>query len=184
MKEALLEPVARKVRFNKILKHITPNSIVVDIGCGHTPHLLNRLESYINKGVGIDPLIKNQQKGKIKLTSCFLSDKIPLKSNYADFVTLSAVLEHLDNPSGVLKEAHRILKNDGVILITTPTPIAKPIAEFLAFRLGLISTREIAEHKRYFWRKELLDLFTIAGFKKVKHQYFWFYWNNFVIAKK
>jgi ubiquinone/menaquinone biosynthesis C-methylase UbiE len=183
-KEPLLEPVARKVRFNKILKHITPNSVVVDIGCGHTPHLLNRLETYIKSGVGIDPLIKNRHKGKIKLTSCLLSKKIPIKSNYADFVTLSAVLEHLEDPSSILKEAHRILKKDGLILITVPSPIAKPVAEFLAFRLGLISVREIAEHKRYFWGKELVEMFKKAGFKEIKHEYFWFYWNNFVIAKK
>lgn len=183
-REPLLEPVARKVRFNKILKHISPNSVVVDIGCGHTAHLLNRLESYIKKGVGIDPLIKNQKKGNIRLTSCLLSNKIPLKSNYADFVTLSAVLEHLDDPTSILKEAHRILKKGGTILITVPTPVAKPIAEFLAFRLGLISVREIAEHKRYFWGSDLREMFKFAGFKQVRHEYFFLYWNNFVIAKK
>lgn len=113
-----------------------------------------------------------------------LSDRIPLESNYADFVTLSAVLEHFDDPSSILQEAHRILKKGGTILITTPSPIAKPIAEFLAFRLGLISVREIAEHKRYFWRKGLVDMFKVAGFKQIKHQYFFLYWNNFVTAKK
>ena len=47
MTEPLLEPLLRKIRFEKVLKHIKHGTTVVDIGCGHTPHLLNRLEKYI-----------------------------------------------------------------------------------------------------------------------------------------
>lgn len=184
MKEPLLEPILRKIRFDKILRYIQAGSVVVDVGCGHTPHLLNRLERYIKSGIGLDQLIASQQRGNIKLISKQLADKIPLKSLFADHVTLVAVLEHLDDPDALLKESYRILKRRGSLLLTTPTPANRPILEFLSFGLGIVSQREIAEHKTYFWKKELVSRLRRAGFKKIKHNYFEIYLNNFVVAYK
>lgn len=184
MQEPILEPLIRHFRFQRILRHIEADSIVVDIGCGHTPHLLNRLEHYIKNGFGIDPLIKDQTLPKFKLLSQLLADKIPLRSNFADFVTMAAVLEHLDNPEAILSEAHRILKKGGKLLLTTPSHFNKPLLEFLSFGLGLVSVREIAEHKRYFWKKELLDAIQRAKFRKIKHEYFELWLNNFIVAEK
>lgn len=183
-REPILEPILRRIRFDMVLKHVRAGSVVVDLGCGHTPNFLNRLQSYISQGVGIDPLIKSGKKGRIRLLSKFLSDRIPLKNNFADHVTLTAVLEHLDDPTSLLKEAHRILKPGGTLLLTTPSPLNKPLLEFLSFKLGVVSQREIAEHKRYFWKKELVDSLKSVGFKKIKHSYFEFYLNNFASATK
>lgn len=184
MQEPILEPFIRHFRFKKILAHILPGSVVVDIGCGHTPHLLNRLQHYIKHGYGIDPLIRNKTFPKFKLLSQLLADKVPLRSSLADFVTMAAVLEHVDQPKAILAEAYRILKPGGKLLLTTPSHLNKPLLEFLSFGLGLVSTREIGEHKRYFWKKELVASIKKTGFKKIKHQYFEFWLNNFVIAEK
>lgn len=183
-REPILEPLLRKIRFDLVLKHITPGSTVVDLGCGHTPNFLNRLASYIDRGIGIDPLIKDKSGKKIQLISKMLTDRIPLESNSVDHVTLIAVLEHLDSPRSLLKEARRILKPGGTLLLTTPTPLNKPLLEFLAFRVGIVSTREIAEHKRYFWRGELTEYVTSAGFKNPHHNYFEIFLNNFLLARK
>ncbi len=184
MVEPILEPLLRQIRFNKVLNQITKNSTVIDIGCGHTAHFLNRLERYLKSGIGIDPLIKNSKIGKIHLISHFLSNKIPVKSNSADFVTLIAVLEHLENHNAILLESYRILKPGGKIVITTPTPANKPLLEFLAFKIGIVSKREIAEHKTYFWKGELVKGLEESGYKNIKHEYFELWLNNFVIAEK
>lgn len=184
MNEPWLEPILRRFRFNKVLKHIKENSLVVDIGCGHTPHLLNRLEKYIKSGVGVDQLIHNQKIGKIKLVSAMLDEKIPLPKNKADHVTLIAVLEHLEKPDELLLETRRILKPSGTLILTTPTPLAKPILEILAFWLGWVSKREIAEHKKYYWGGELTRKIKKAGYKNIRHSYFGIFWNNFLVAEK
>jgi ubiquinone/menaquinone biosynthesis C-methylase UbiE len=184
MREPFLEPIVRQIRFEKVLRYIKANSSVVDIGCGHTPHLLNRLERYIRNGIGVDQLVKKSDRRKIKLISMLLTDKIPLRSNSADYVTLVAVLEHLAFPDRILAETHRILKRGGSLILTTPTHLNKPLLEFLAFRLGVISKREIAEHKKYFWAQELVSQLKDAGFHRIKHEYFELFLNNFVIAKK
>ena len=37
-----------------------------------------------------------------------------------DFVTMNAVIEHIKNPSNILKEIKRVLKNEGLLFIRTP----------------------------------------------------------------
>ena len=184
IREPALEPLLRKIRFEKVLHHIVSNSVVVDIGCGHTPHLLNRLQRYIKTGIGFDPLVASKDRGKIKLLSKLIARKIPIKNNFANHVTLIAVLEHLENPDSILLESYRILKPGGSVIVTTPTPMNKPLLEFLSFRLGIVSTREIAEHKRYYWKKGLETAIKKAGFRKIRHEYFELFLNNFLVAYK
>ncbi len=47
-------------------------------------------------------------------------DALPHSDDSIDFVTLNAVIEHIKDPSNVLKESMRILKKDGLIFIRTP----------------------------------------------------------------
>jgi SAM-dependent methyltransferase len=37
-----------------------------------------------------------------------------------DFVTMNAVIEHIKDPSNILKEINRVLKNEGLLFIRTP----------------------------------------------------------------
>lgn len=184
MKEPILEPVLRRIRFQKVIGHIRHNSVVVDIGCGHTPHFLNRLERFIKKGTGLDRSVVEGERGNIRLISTELNKQIPVRSNSADHVTLIAVLEHLKNPRELLGEVLRLLRPGGILLLTTPTPLNKPLLEFLAFGLGVVSRREISEHRRYYWKSELVSVLKAAGFTKIRHEYFELLLNNFVIAEK
>jgi len=44
----------------------------------------------------------------------------PFKDDFADYIYMLHVLEHLENPYKVLVECHRILKNEGVLDIIVP----------------------------------------------------------------
>jgi SAM-dependent methyltransferase len=45
---------------------------------------------------------------------------LPFENDQFDLVVLTEVLEHIENPTTVIKEAHRILKRGGSVLITSP----------------------------------------------------------------
>src|SRR5688572_20395135 len=46
--------------------------------------------------------------------------KLPIESNTFDGVVLAEVLEHVSDPKQVLKEAYRVMKTGGKLMITTP----------------------------------------------------------------
>ena len=47
-------------------------------------------------------------------------DTLPHRNDSVDFITLNAVIEHINNPSNILKESFRVLKGKGLIFIRTP----------------------------------------------------------------
>jgi len=167
LKEELLEPVLRHIRIKKIKKFIPKNSILCDIGCGFNASFLQDISEYIHFGYGFDKKIKDNQFKNIVIKNLDLSDKIPLNDESVDCVTLLAVLEHLEEPKKIVSESYRILKNGGLLLITTPSPESKPLLEFLSFRLHIVSPAEIRDHKHYFSKRELNRLLEEIGFNQV-----------------
>ena len=99
------------------------NQILVDFGCGDMPYR-SVIEPVVGKYLGVDLSINPKAEHFIDFDS-----KTSLPDNYADIILSNQVLEHVDNPSGYLKEALRILKPGGSIILTThgywfyhPTP--------------------------------------------------------------
>jgi ubiquinone/menaquinone biosynthesis C-methylase UbiE len=169
----------------KIIKYIPKESVVCDIGCGLELYLLTRIKHIIKKGVGLDQDLKDKTENNLELRNIKINDVLPLENNSFDIVTMAAFLEHLDNPEGILKEAFRILKAGGMIILTTPSPLAKPILNFLVL-INLIDKREILDHKNYFWPKDIKKMLVHAGFKQgeIKIKFFEFFTNTLVIATK
>lgn len=193
--EALLEPVARKLRFLKGIKYLDrKDCVVVDLGCGPKLRFLKFALSNnikIKKYIGVDPLVNHKilnlfkSHKNIKILDSSLIKKIDILSDSADYVVAFAFFEHIDHPKEILDECLRILKPSGKIILTVPSKKAQIVLEFLSFKLGLISSREIEEHKQYFDKESLLNLFPKNKHCAVKHEYFELGLNNlFVITKK
>ncbi len=100
--------------FEKNLKNIRHNDIVVDIGCGEGQFkaFFNNVKKYI----GID----FQEFPGVTTLITDLTKPIPLESDLADIVFISNVLEHIPTPEALIAEAHRLLKDDGMIIGTVP----------------------------------------------------------------
>lgn len=91
----------------------------LDVGCaGLNEHGESSLHEYIyNENVyGLDVVdcsnIKNFKKGD--------AQDMPFRSNTFDTVVAGEVIEHLENPEKFLKEARRVLKRGGILIMTTP----------------------------------------------------------------
>ena len=188
MKEELLEPILRNVRIRKVrkylTKYITKNCILCDIGCGSNAKFLLDMSDYISKGYGFDKKIDNKRINNVYIQNAEITNSIPLEDQSIDCVTLLAVLEHLNNPAKVLSECYRILKFGGILVLTTPSPFSKPILEFLAFKLKIISPAEIADHKHYYSKEKLTKILEETGFKDIKTHSFEFGLNNLAVSFK
>jgi len=184
--EPLLEPLLRRARLSRVLKYLSmyPNCELLDMGCGKSATLLRMVEAYISRGVGIDRHSTLGLTGKLTTFSWDLETKIPLNNSSFDLITMLAVMEHIENDKAILEECKRLLKPGGGLLITVPSWQAKPLLEFLSRSLGLVSTEEIDDHKRYYSKQELAELFcTMPEFINYEHSYFEWRFNNLVFCQ-
>ena len=180
-------------RYSKVNRYVRKGSVIADIGCGREGAFLKSHAAKITRGYGFDFRIHTQDEGNISLiNNKELGGKLPLEDNSVDDVFLNAVLEHLEDPAGVVGEGARILRNGGRIIMTTPTRIAKPVLEFLSFKLHLINEDEIREHKHYFNKgdiKTLVDLINTTqmnggGLSLERYSIFELGFNSLIILRK
>lgn len=181
MNEELLEPLLRRARVAKALPVIRryPQCRLLDFGCGWEAKLLKDVEPYISRGVGIDRKAPAVASDKLTTLRVDLEAPLPFESDAFDVITMLAVLEHLHDPLRVLVEVRRVLSPRGTLILTVPSHAAKPVLEFLAFRLHLVNHAEIADHKRYYGKRDLHELSARAGFRLLAHRYFQLGFNNF-----
>ncbi len=104
---------------------------ILDIGCGSGEFLANISSNIFEKyGQEINP----QGQEKCRQRNIEVIDKelkeSGLKADFFDVITMWHVLEHLDTPSQLLLEAHRILRKNGVLIIATPN------TDSLGFKYG------------------------------------------------
>lgn len=187
MREPVLEPFLRKMRLRRVLACLREMQypMLLDIGCGWDARLLRELEPHIAKGVGIDfkaPKINNK---KLSTQSVVLERKLPFPDASFDVVTMLAVLEHLEYPVDILSDISRVLKPGGGLIATVPSRLAKPVLEFLSYRLGLVSPSEIKDHKAYYDREDLHGLIAAIPDLRIRsHYYFQWKFNNFLFVEK
>jgi SAM-dependent methyltransferase len=186
VKEPLLEPLLRRLRLRRVYPVIAryPGCRLLDVGCGWEARLLKGIGPRLELGIGIDRKAPVIDDGRIRTLQCDLEAPLPFSPDSFDVVTMLAVLEHLERAMDVLAEVHRVLKSGGSLVLTVPSHAAKPVLEFLAFRLGVVSPEEIADHKRYWNRPELAAAATQSGFELAAHEYFQLGFNNFAVFRK
>lgn len=106
-----------------------PN-VVVDIGAGYGGYAINfailgikviAVEPELKQRMIMNELLKKYPKAKNYLIiRKGFAEKIPVRSNQADFCILSQVLEHVDKPNKVISEIARILKPGGYLHLSSP----------------------------------------------------------------
>jgi 2-polyprenyl-3-methyl-5-hydroxy-6-metoxy-1,4-benzoquinol methylase len=186
MNEAILEPVLRRMRIRQVLPIIQQyhDCVLLDIGCGWDAKFLRSVEAYVSKGEGIDPRAPELRTQKLSTRRITVTESLPYDSETFDVVTMLAVLEHLSRPRAVIVEIFRILKPGGRLVLTVPSNAAKPVLEFLAFRLGIVSAAEIRDHKCYYNKDLLRQVLSNTGLVMEDHRYFQLGMNNFVVCAK
>jgi ubiquinone/menaquinone biosynthesis C-methylase UbiE len=184
-REPVLESILSNLRYRKIIKHITNGSKVLDLGCGYNAGFLKKIQSKNCKCTGMDVSVnKELHLANVTLIEYDLNEGLPFVDNTFDYVTSLANLEHLTNPEAVMSEVYRVIKPGGILLLTTPSVYARPVLEFLSFKLHLISENEIKDHKNYFNKDTLVNLCKKVGWGNIKHRYFQFFMNNCILASK
>lgn len=163
-KGTLLDDIIEELRFRRVIPHIPRQCDLVDLGCGYRGKLLCRVAPTLRSGRGYDlGVVEQHPRPNLTLSSADLNRKLPLPDSTADVVIALAVIEHLDKPRTFLREIRRILKPNGLVLLTTPSNRAKWCLERLA-AVKAISREEIGDHKRYYTQRSLQEELLAGGF--------------------
>lgn len=91
-------------------------SRALDIGCGDFP-LIESLPCKAEK-FAVDLVQRKIKNVKVKVHN--VEDGVPFESGYFDFVIAGEIIEHLYDTEQFLKECNRVLRKDGVLLLSTP----------------------------------------------------------------
>jgi len=100
----------KKKRLNKVLPFIEGK--LLDLGCGN-----NALVRQYGNGIGVDVYDWGDVDVIVKDSS-----QLPFDDEFFDTVAIIAALNHIPNRNDVIKEIHRVLKNNGKLLITMIPP--------------------------------------------------------------
>ncbi|HEY9619547.1 MAG TPA: class I SAM-dependent methyltransferase [Crinalium sp.] len=185
MKDAILEPLLRRLRYKKVISYIPSNTRVLDIGCGRSATFLRTISPKIAEGIGVDFKVAPVSISNVSTIQLKLAHELPFEDESFDVVTMLAVLEHIEHEKSILKEVRRVLKKDGHLILTVPSIWSKPVLEFLAYRLKIVDELEIRDHKRYYSRPSLRKaLIEECQFRNFHHQYFQLGMNNFCTVNK
>jgi SAM-dependent methyltransferase len=140
---------------------------LLDMGCGLGLFLklwdLKKWELY---GIDISKKAVEYAKSKGLDVKGGSLEKTNFSNGYFDVITMFYVLEHLPNPLKVLREARRILKEDGLLVIRVPQSIsAERFLRFFGVRRNLFHP---PMHLYDFSTKILKEFLLKAGFKRIK----------------
>ena len=174
-------------RVGQIRRHIAAGDKILDFGCGHQALFLRSVQKLIGHGIGVDyDATPSRPAANLEIQNFHFKDRFEFADQTFDRVTILAVLEHipLDQVDTLFREFRRILKDGGSVVLTTPTPASKPLLEFLAFKLKIISGPEIADHKHYWSRGDIERLAATQGLECRTYHTFQFGLNSLAVLTK
>ena len=179
--EYVEEESGRRAQAKLILSFIgkhKKNGTMLDIGCGPGLFLDEaKKQEWSVQGVDLSAWAKNyaHKNFGIDVFQGTLNEA-HYPDRHFDVVVMNDVIEHLEDPKSTLKEIRRILKNDGILYISTPD-----IESFLSRILRAKWWGINKYHLFYFSRKTLDKMFRETGLKSVffcsyPRVFSWNYW--------
>jgi SAM-dependent methyltransferase len=145
---------------------------LLDIGAG-----TNTLVRRYGDGIGVD--VHDWGGGALVVTD---TSTLPFPSASFDTVTFVACLNHIPNRQAALREARRLIRPDGRLVLTMIDPILGGIGHTIWWygedrERGGMKPGEVGG----LWTRDIIALATGAGFRLARHSRFVFGMNNLYV---
>ena len=155
-----------KKRLDQIENYLKGGKLL-DVGCAYGFFLeLAKKNGWQVQGTEISEAAYMYAKNKLKLPVLNKAlEEAEFKNESYDVVTLFDVIEHLPSPNAAIKEIRRILKPNGLLVITTPD-IGSLSAKLLGRNWEEI--KRVREHIYFFSRSTLKSMLELNNFKVLR----------------
>lgn len=157
--------VARRRLLESMIKDVAGKykaPLILDVGCGTGINfsLLSRFGETISTDESEDALKFSKNRGLTRIVRSDI-EFLPFKSSTFDIITALDVLEHIDDDLEAMAELLRVIKKDGVLLITVP-----------AYGFLWSEHDEALHHRRRYTASELRNKLTNSGFEVERISYY------------
>ena len=157
----------------KKVERLKEKGLLLDVGCGDGTFLNKAKENgWQVRGTEISEYAVKYIKGTFGIdVNLGVLRQASFPDDFFDVVTLWHVLEHVDDPLDSLKETHRVLKRNGVLIVAVPNlyrrvyNMAYMLTRFKRPRVFSQYDREI--HIFHFSKSTLKRILEEAGFKDI-----------------
>jgi SAM-dependent methyltransferase len=145
--------------------HLGNSNIILDVGAGGG-HVLEYLINKTSNAYGLDTncsFLKNPELRKhfIKADAQYL----PFLDNIVDSIVSFEVIEHLPDPDNFIDEAKRVIKSNGVLMLSTPTRKGDEICHAKAAREDSAVKIPPSDHVSVMDREQWVSKLRCRGFK-------------------
>jgi len=169
--------VGRKLEQQRI-KAVWPylNGYILDIGCG-----MNSLVRHYGNGVGVDVYDWGDVDFVVENTA-----QLPFKDVEFNTVTILAALNHIPNRDEVLIECHRVLADDGLLILTMIPPVISSLWHKIRKPWDVDQNeRGMKEREVYgLTGKQMITLISEGGFELESSKRFMCWINTVYVCKK
>ena len=143
-----------------VRQHVGDNGTVLDVGCGVGDNLKSVYRENV-KFKGLEYSANSLARAKRVLPSDVeviqgSAVDMPFQSNSSDLMMCIEVLEHIPDQYQALRDMHRVLKPDGVLVLSVP------------YRRWFPSYYTYMGHIRHYTRGELQQLLAESGFSVIE----------------
>ncbi|MGD2092315.1 MAG: class I SAM-dependent methyltransferase [Candidatus Aminicenantes bacterium] len=145
-----------------------PNLKILDVGTADgimLSAIKNRFPHSLCFGFeyGMD-LIKTNKDKRLKMI-CGDARLLPFQSGTFHLLIACSIIEHLEDAPGFIKESHRVLKKNGILIVTTPVPFWEKI-------LTKTGHLDNDQHHQTYNLKQLEEIFKKNNIKILKSKKF------------
>ena len=158
--DAPLERLLAASRASRLRKHVSDKK-VLDFGCGRHAWAARSIQKIARLVHGVDASLPCDQ---LQIDNVLLYQSIqqlPLEDY--EVISALAVFEHIPpfDLVSVLHDLAQISSPNAILVGTVPTPLSRPLLEFLSLKLSLIDASQITDHWVYYddlWLNEIIAL--------------------------
>jgi ubiquinone/menaquinone biosynthesis C-methylase UbiE len=153
----------------KLLRQ-SKNKTLVDVGCGYHAFFLQACKDKFGSLIGIDYSVNTDSLEKMGIEyrqGDALSVLSGMQNASVDAITFFSIMEHINTQVELLKECRRILKDDGIVYVNSPSWFGKIILEDVIIRFFDRKKKyaeQVDTHCTYFSISKMWQYLRDAGF--------------------